>query len=54
VRKHIENAALLTGPGATLLIFFSGHGVIVNDQVYLIPLDGDRRIGISLEWVKGG
>ncbi|MCD6405841.1 MAG: SUMF1/EgtB/PvdO family nonheme iron enzyme, partial [Planctomycetes bacterium] len=53
IRKRIENTALLTEPGDTLVVFFSGHGIIRDGKGYIVPLDGDRRNAIALDWVKG-
>lgn len=58
MRKRIENTAAMTEPADTLLIFFSGHGVTRKDETsglergYLVPMDGDVKNAVSLDWVK--
>ena len=54
LRNRINRLAEVVGPDDTLLIFYSGHGVNVDGQAYLVPVDGDDRdLGslVPLRWV---
>jgi formylglycine-generating enzyme len=52
LRRRITQIASLSGKGDTLLVFFSGHGITVDGQGYLVPMDGDVDTSVSLAWLK--
>ena len=52
VERSIKRLAQVAESGDTILFFFSGHGVTVNGNSYLVPTDGDLTKGVSLAWVK--
>ncbi len=52
LRKRIERTARVAGPRDTLLVYFSGHGVVRDGRGYLVPVDGDAQTALALDWVK--
>ena len=52
LRKRIENTAAMTEAADTLFVFFSGHGIVSDGKGYLVPMDGDPKNAVSLDWVK--
>jgi len=52
MRVAAKQMATLPERDDTVLIFFSGHGVTVDGEGYLVPLDGDGTGGIALSWLK--
>jgi len=52
LKKRLENTAAVTETDDTLLVFFSGHGVEDEGRGYLVPMDGDQKTALPLEWVK--
>ena len=48
VKRRIAQITREAGPDDSLIISFSGHGTVVNDRGYLIPLDGDEDLAISM------
>jgi formylglycine-generating enzyme required for sulfatase activity len=53
LQAALRQMTTLPGEGDTVLIFFSGHGVTVKGDGYLVPLDGDGTGGVKLSWLKG-
>ena len=52
IQKRIEDTARIAEAEDTLVVFFSGHGDVRDGVGYLIPIDGDRRHAVSLDWVR--
>jgi len=54
IRRRIEQFSRLTEPGDTVVVFFSGHGMMADGKGYLMAVDSDRdpANSISLDWVK--
>lgn len=52
VRAAVEHAAKTAGPDATVLVFFSGHGITRDGTPRLIPMHGGVGEGIPLAWIK--
>lgn len=54
MRSRIRQITTFPAEGDTVLIYFSGHGVTLEGQDYLMPVDAERhaRSAISLDWVK--
>ncbi|MGB2614610.1 MAG: SUMF1/EgtB/PvdO family nonheme iron enzyme [Phycisphaerae bacterium] len=54
IRRRIEQFSRLTEADDTVLVFFSGHGMMVGGKGYLMAVDSDRdpANSISLDWVK--
>ena len=55
IRNRVRQVTQLSGPGDTVLIFFSGHGITAEGLGYLVPSDGsqDASDAVALSWVKG-
>ncbi len=50
---RIEQFTGLPKEGDTLLIFFTGHGVTIGDEAYLMPANGrNERTAISMSWLR--
>ena len=54
IRRRIDQFATLAGPEDTVFVFFSGHGMMLDGQGYLMAVDSDRdpANNIALSWVK--
>ena len=54
IRRRIDQFATLAGEEDTVLVFFSGHGMMLDGQGYLMAVDSDRdpANNIALSWVK--
>ena len=52
VEPAVSQIARKAGPEDTILIFFSGHGIIEDGEAYLVTTDENRRNAIALSWVK--
>lgn len=56
IRENIRSAARASSEEDFLVVYFSGHGLVENDESYLVPRDA--RLGtledtaIPLQWVK--
>lgn len=51
--RRIDQACKLARPEDTLLIYFAGHGITVDNEMYLAPQDGDDpRTCISVTWLR--
>jgi hypothetical protein len=55
IRNQLARLPQLVKPGDVLLYFFSGHGVRVQDQDYLLPMEAEPNqiaaTGIAAEWL---
>lgn len=53
VLESLKNMAGQTGPGDLFMVYFGGHGDLVNDKAYLVPVDGGKasldETGIDLD-----
>lgn len=55
LRNQINNLAQIARKNDLLLVFFSGHGVNIDGQGYLVPVDGsDRDVAtlVPLSWIR--
>jgi len=54
IRRRIDQFSTLPGPDDVVLVFFSGHGMLAEDEGYLMPVDADRdpANNIELAWVN--
>lgn len=53
IERRLQTLSELSGEIDTLLVFFSGHGVIGEDgKGYLVPIDGSLRKGLELSKVR--
>lgn len=54
IRGGIEQFAQLAGEEDTVLVYFAGHGITLEGQDYLLPVDGRRKAesAVPVEWVK--
>ncbi|HUT56914.1 MAG TPA: caspase family protein [Phycisphaerae bacterium] len=54
IRRRIEQFSRLAEPDDTVVVFFSGHGMMADGKGYLMAVDSDRdpANSISLDWVK--
>ena len=52
LRRRIAQVAELASPGDTVLVYFSGHGLMRDGKGYLVPIDGDARNAVALSWVR--
>ena len=54
IRRRIEQFAKLAESEDTVVVFFSGHAMMVEGKGYLMAVDSDRDPAntISLDWVK--
>jgi len=51
IREQVTQLAQLAEPGDTLLVFFSGRGIMVNGKPQLVPEHGDEDNTVPVEWV---
>jgi formylglycine-generating enzyme required for sulfatase activity len=51
VRREVERLASVAEAADTILLFFSGHGVLINGESCLVPSDGDTATAIPVSWV---
>ncbi len=53
MRSRIRQVSSLADENDTLIIFFTGHGVTIDGEAYLVPQDGGAKdTSIPLSWVK--
>lgn len=51
--RRIGLVCKLAGPDDVLLIYFSGHGITIDGQGYLVPSDGlEAQTCISIKWLQ--
>ncbi len=51
LRNRIRQLADEVGSGGVAFFYFSGHGVMHDNDLMLIPQDGDETNGVMLDWV---
>jgi formylglycine-generating enzyme len=51
-RRGITRLAQVAEKGDTILLFFSGHGVMRGKEGFIVPSDGDPNQAIALAWVR--
>ena len=52
IRRGIQSIADVSELGDTILLFYSGHGVIRDEESYLVPVDGDSKNAVPLKWIR--
>ncbi len=52
IRRRMNRLAADTGADGMAFFYFSGHGIMRNNELYLIPRDGDRGGGIALREIE--
>jgi len=51
--RRLKQFTELPGKGDTLLIFFAGHGLTIDDEAYLMPANGsDKDTGVGITWLR--
>ncbi len=53
IRRAVQRISEVADEDDTILLFFSGHGIMRDGEGHIVPVDGDRRNAIALSWVKG-
>ncbi len=53
MRSRIRQVSNLADEEDTLIVFFTGHGITIDGEAYLVPQDGGAKdTSIPLSWVK--
>lgn len=51
--RRIEQVCKLAKPDDVLFVYFAGHGITINGQGYLVPMDGgETRTSIHVTWLQ--
>lgn len=54
IRRRVKQFTELPEKDDTILLFFAGHGEMIDGEAYLMPVDGEKdpESAIPLNWVK--